>query len=174
MRVLGPHCLGLINTDPAVRMNATLAPRVPGPGRLGFFCQSGALGIAVLAEAADRAVGLSSFASAGEQGGVSGNDLMQFWYDDPRTEVVLLWLESFGNPRKFARLARALARRKPVVALKSGRHALVSPGLAASSAEVSAQRGRDPVRPVGGAARRHPDPGVRSHDAAREPAVAGR
>ena len=138
MRVLGPHCLGLINTDPAVRMNATLAPRVPGPGRLGFFCQSGALGIAVLAEAADRAVGLSSFASAGGRADVSGNDLMQFWYDDPRTEVVLLWLESFGNPRKFARLARALARRKPVVALKSGRHALVSPGLAASSAEVSA------------------------------------
>ncbi len=137
MRVLGPNCLGLINTDPATRLNATLAPRVPPAGRIGFFCQSGALGIAILADAAQRGLGLSSFASAGNRADVSGNDLMQYWYDDPRTDVVLLYLESFGNPRKFARLARALARRKPVIALKSGRHALVAPGLTASSATVS-------------------------------------
>ena len=138
MRVLGPNCLGLINTDPAVRLNASLAPQVPAPGRIGFFCQSGALGIAILADAARRGLGLSTFASAGNRADVSGNDLMQFWYDDPRTDVVLLYLESFGNPRKFARLARTLARRKPVIALKSGRHATLTPGLSASSATVSA------------------------------------
>ncbi len=137
MRVLGPNCLGLVNTDPTVRLNATLAARLPPPGRVGFFCQSGALGIAILADAADRGLGLSSFASAGNRADVSGNDMLQYWYDDPRTDVVLLYLESFGNPRKFARLARALARRKPVIALKSGRHAVVTPGLTASSAVVS-------------------------------------
>jgi len=137
MRVLGPNCLGVVNTDPAVRLNATLAPVVPPPGRVGFFCQSGALGIAILADAASRGLGLSSFVSAGNRADVSGNDLLQFWHSDERTEVVLLYLESFGNPRKFARLARILARAKPVIAVKSGRHALVSPGLAASSAAVS-------------------------------------
>ncbi len=137
MRVLGPNCLGLVNTDPAVRLNATLAPVIPPPGRVGFFCQSGALGIAILADAASRGLGLSSFVSAGNRADVSGNDLLQFWHGDERTEVVLLYLESFGNPRKFARLARTLARAKPVIAVKSGRHALVSPGLAASSAAVS-------------------------------------
>ena len=120
MRVLGPNCLGLVNTDPTVRMNATLAPVVPPPGRIGFFCQSGALGIAILADAASRGLGLSSFVSAGNRADVSGNDLLQFWQTDDRTEVVLLYLESFGNPRKFARLARSLARKKPVIAVKSG------------------------------------------------------
>ncbi len=103
---------------------------VPPPGRVGFFCQSGALGIAILADAAGRGLGLSSFVSAGNRADVSGNDLLQYWQSDDRTEVVLLYLESFGNPRKFARLARALARTKPVIAVKSGRHALVSPGPA--------------------------------------------
>ncbi len=137
MRVLGPNCLGMMNTDPSVMMNATLAPVVPPAGRVGFFCQSGALGIAVLADAAARGLGLSSFVSAGNRADVSGNDLLQFWQSDPRTDVVLLYLESFGNPRKFARLARALARSKPVIAVKSGRHALVTPGLAASSIALS-------------------------------------
>ncbi|MTD16487.1 GNAT family N-acetyltransferase [Nakamurella sp. YIM 132087] len=136
MRVLGPNCLGLVNTDPDVRLNATLAPVVPGPGRVGFFCQSGALGIAILADAAGRTLGLSSFVSAGNRADVSGNDLLQFWASDDRTEVVLLYLESFGNPRKFARLARKLARTKPVIAVKSGRHATVSPGLALSSVSM--------------------------------------
>jgi acyl-CoA synthetase (NDP forming)/GNAT superfamily N-acetyltransferase len=123
MRLLGPNCLGLINTDPAVRLNASLAPVVPPPGRIGFFCQSGALGVAILADAAARGLGLSTFVSAGNRADVSGNDLLQYWYGDDRTEVVLLYLESFGNPRKFARLARVLARTKPVIAVKSGRHA---------------------------------------------------
>ncbi len=137
MRVVGPNCLGVVNTDPAVRMNATLAPVLPAPGRIGFFCQSGALGIAILAAAAAQGMGLSTFVSAGNRADVSGNDLLQFWQSDDRTEVVLLYLESFGNPRKFARLARTLARTKPVIAVKSGRHAQISPGLAASSATVS-------------------------------------
>jgi len=137
MRVLGPNCLGLVNTSRAVRLNGTLAPVVPPPGRVGFFCQSGALGIAILADAAARGLGLSSFVSAGNRADVSGNDLLQYWQSDDRTEVVLLYLESFGNPRKFARLARTLARTKPVIAVKSGRHALVSPGLAATAAVVS-------------------------------------
>jgi len=136
MRVIGPNCLGLVNTDPAIRMNATLAPIVPPPGRIGFFCQSGALGIAILADATSRGLGLSSFVSAGNRADVSGNDLLQFWHGDDRTEVVLLYLESFGNPRKFARLARVLARTKPVIVVKSGRHT-VTPGLAASSAPLS-------------------------------------
>lgn len=137
MRVLGPNCLGLVNTDPAVRMNATLAPDVPTAGRVGFFCQSGALGIAILADAASRGLGLSSFVSAGNRADVSGNDLLQFWHSDERTEVVLLYLESFGNPRKFARLARSLARRKPVIAVKSGRHALVPKGLSYNATPMS-------------------------------------
>jgi len=130
MRLLGPNCLGLVNSDPATRMNASLAAVLPPPGRIGFFCQSGMLGIAILADAAARGLGLSSFVSAGNRSDVSGNDLLQFWHGDDRTEVVLLYLESFGNPRKFARLARVLARTKPVIAVRSGRHATLTPGLA--------------------------------------------
>jgi acyl-CoA synthetase (NDP forming) len=119
MRVVGPNCLGILNTDPDVRLNASLAPTLPLRGRVGFFCQSGALGIALLDQAEQRGIGLSTVVSAGNRADVSGNDLMQFWIDDPGTDVVLLYLESFGNPRKFARVARRLARRKPVVAVKS-------------------------------------------------------
>lgn len=123
MRVVGPNALGVANTDPEVRLNATLAPDVPGHGRVGFFSQSGALGIAILAAAKERGLGLSTFVSAGNRADVSGNDLLQYWQTDPATDVVLLYLETFGNPRKFGRLARKLARTKPVVAVKSGRHA---------------------------------------------------
>ncbi|MTD53544.1 bifunctional acetate--CoA ligase family protein/GNAT family N-acetyltransferase [Amycolatopsis pithecellobii] len=135
MRVVGPNALGVLNTDPAVRLNATLAPRLPARGRAGFFCQSGALGTAILADAESRGLGLSTFVSAGNRADVSGNDLLQYWETDPDTDLVLLYLESFGNPRKFARLARRLGRTKPIVAVKSGRHA-VRPQLAANSAEV--------------------------------------
>jgi acyl-CoA synthetase (NDP forming)/RimJ/RimL family protein N-acetyltransferase len=135
MRVVGPNALGVVNTDPAVRLNATLAPVLPGRGRTGFFSQSGALGTAILADAKARGLGLSTFVSAGNRADVSGNDLLQYWETDPATDVVLLYLESFGNPRKFARLARRLGRVKPIVAVKSGRHA-VSPALAATSVEV--------------------------------------
>jgi acyl-CoA synthetase (NDP forming)/GNAT superfamily N-acetyltransferase len=119
MRVVGPNCLGIANTDERVRLNATLAPRLPVAGRVGFFSQSGALGVALLAEAERRGLGLSSFVSAGNRADVSGNDLLQYWQDDPGTDVILLYLETFGNPRKFARLARRIGRTKPVVALAS-------------------------------------------------------
>jgi acyl-CoA synthetase (NDP forming)/GNAT superfamily N-acetyltransferase len=121
MRVVGPNCLGVINTHPDVRLNATLASVDVGRGRVGFFSQSGALGIAILEEVGRRGIGLSTFVSAGNRGDVSGNDLLQYWEEDPDTDIVLLYLESFGNPRKFARIARRLGRRKPVVAVKTGR-----------------------------------------------------
>ncbi|MHA6793695.1 bifunctional acetate--CoA ligase family protein/GNAT family N-acetyltransferase [Pseudonocardia bannensis] len=123
MRVVGPNALGVANTAADVRLNATLAPHLPGAGRVGFFSQSGALGTALLAAATERGLGLSTFVSAGNRADVSGNDLLQYWQTDQDTDVVLLYLESFGNPRKFGRLARRLARRKPIVAVKSGRHA---------------------------------------------------
>jgi acyl-CoA synthetase (NDP forming)/GNAT superfamily N-acetyltransferase len=121
MRVVGPNALGVANTDPLVRLNATLAPDLPGEGRVGFFSQSGALGVALLSAAAERGLGFSTFVSAGNRADLSGNDMLQYWQTDPATDVVLLYLETFGNPRKFARLARRLARSKPVVAVKSGR-----------------------------------------------------
>ncbi|GAB3212467.1 GNAT family N-acetyltransferase [Marinactinospora thermotolerans] len=120
MRVVGPNCLGIANTDPAVSLNATLSPDVPPRGPIGFFSQSGALGRAILQRVAQRGMGLSTFVSAGNRADVSGNDLMQYWEEDPATEVVLQYLESLGNPRKFTRLARRLARHKPVVAVRSG------------------------------------------------------
>jgi acyl-CoA synthetase (NDP forming)/GNAT superfamily N-acetyltransferase len=119
LRVVGPNCLGIANTDPSVRLNATLAPALPAAGRVGFFSQSGALGVALLAEAERRGLGLSSFVAAGNRADVSGNDLLQYWQDDPHTDAVLLYLETFGNPRKFARLARRMSRVKPVVAVSS-------------------------------------------------------
>ena len=127
LRVVGPNSMGIANADPAVRLNATLAPSLPAAGRVGFFSQSGALGVALLAEADRRGLGLSSFVSAGNRADVSGNDLLQYWQDDPGTDVVLLYLETFGNPRKFARLARRMSRVKPVVAVAS---ATRPPGLA--------------------------------------------
>ena len=129
MRVVGPNSFGLINNDPAVRLNASLAPTVPPHGQLGLFAQSGALGIAVLASAARRNLGISTFGSAGNRVDVSGNDFMQYWIDDDTTTAVGLYLESMGNPRKFSRVARNLALIKPVIVVKSGVSAFgVPPG----------------------------------------------
>src|SRR4051794_23451511 len=136
MRVIGPNCLGILNTDAEVRLNATLAPTVPAAGRIGMFSQSGALGSMILAEAARRGVGLSTFVSAGNRADVSGNDLLQFWEEDGATEVVLLYLETFGNPRKFARLTRRLSMRKPVVLVRSGRGAAFEDALFAQAGVV--------------------------------------
>jgi acyl-CoA synthetase (NDP forming)/GNAT superfamily N-acetyltransferase len=121
MRVVGPNCLGLINTDPEVLLNASLSPVMPRRGPIGFFSQSGALSIALLEALVQRGLGVSTFVSAGNRADVSGNDLLQYWEEDSATEVVLLYLESIGNPRKFSRIARRLSRTKPVVAVKSGR-----------------------------------------------------
>jgi acyl-CoA synthetase (NDP forming)/RimJ/RimL family protein N-acetyltransferase len=120
MRVIGPNSFGVINSHPDVRLNATLASEVPPAGTLGLVAQSGALGIAVLALAARRNLGISVFASAGNRVDVSGNDFMQYWIDDNDTHAVGLYLESVGNPRKFSRIARQLALRKPVIVVKSG------------------------------------------------------
>ncbi len=121
LRLIGPNCLGVINTAAAVSLNASLSPILPPRGRAGFFCQSGALGVAILEKVERRGLGLSTFVSAGNRADVSGNDLLQYWEEDDETEVVLLYLESIGNPRKFSRVARRVSRRKPVVAVKSGR-----------------------------------------------------
>ena len=120
LRVIGPNSFGVVSTDPAVSLNASLSPRMPRPGGLGLFAQSGALSVAVLASADRRGLGLSTFASAGNRVDVSGNDLMQYWIDDDSTAAVGLYLESMGNPRKFSRIARALAQTKPVIAVSSG------------------------------------------------------
>ncbi|WP_435600323.1 bifunctional acetate--CoA ligase family protein/GNAT family N-acetyltransferase [Streptomyces sp. C10-9-1] len=122
MRIIGPNAFGIINTAEEVRLNASLAPRSPVPGRIGLFTQSGAIGIALLAGLHRRGAGLSSFISAGNRADVSGNDILQYWHEDPGTDVVLLYLESIGNPRKFTRLARRTAAVKPVVAVKGARH----------------------------------------------------
>ncbi len=123
MRMIGPNCMGLLNADPAVRLAATFAPVFPPPGRVAMSSQSGALGLAVLAAAGRLGLGFSTFVSVGNKADVSGNDLLQYWEEDPGTDVILLYLESFGNPRRFARIARRVGRRKPVVVLKSGRTA---------------------------------------------------
>lgn len=131
MRVIGPNAFGVINTADGVRLNASLSPQLPNPGRLGLFTQSGAIGIALLSGLNRRGAGLASlagiagistFVSAGNRADVSGNDLLQYWYDDPLTDVVLMYLESIGNPRKFTRLARRTAAVKPVVVVKGARH----------------------------------------------------
>ncbi len=121
LRLIGPNCLGVINTAADISLNASLSPLMPPRGRAGFFCQSGALGSAILEKVNDRGLGLSTFVSAGNRADVSGNDLLQYWLEDDATEVVLLYLESIGNPRKFSRVARKVSRRKPVIAVRSGR-----------------------------------------------------
>ena len=121
MRLIGPNCLGLVNTDPAVRLNATFAPLPMQPGALGLVSQSGALGIAVLAAASRCGLAISQFVSVGNKADVSGNDLLLAWERDERTSVIALYLESFGNPRKFSRIARRVSRTKPIIAIKSGR-----------------------------------------------------
>ena len=121
MRLVGPNCFGIINTDPDVRMNATFARSMPPPGPLGFLTQSGALGLSVIDHVRELGLGMSTFVSNGNKADISGNDLLSYWESDPRTEVVMLYLESFGNPRRFARIARQVGRAKPILVVKSGR-----------------------------------------------------
>src|SRR3954454_7152238 len=123
MRIIGPNCVGVVNTDPEVKLHATFGAVQPVPGTAALASQSGAVGIAVLNAATACDLGVSSFVSLGNKADVSSNDLLQFWEDDPRTNVVLLYLESCGNRAKFARLARRIGMRKPIVAVKSGRTA---------------------------------------------------
>ncbi|HET9951593.1 MAG TPA: acetate--CoA ligase family protein [Candidatus Eisenbacteria bacterium] len=140
MRLVGPNCLGLVNADPAVMMNATFAPLQPPSGRVAFSSQSGALGLAILDYARQLNVGISQFVSVGNKADVSGNDLIEFWEQDDGTDVILLYLESFGNPAKFTQLARRVARKKPIVAVKSGR---TESGSRAASSHTGALAGSD-------------------------------
>ena len=138
MRLVGPNCIGVVNT--AIGLDATFSPQAPVPGRVAMQSQSGALGIALLERSARMGIGVSSFVSVGNKADVSGNDLLQYWEDDPGTDVVLLYLESFGNPHKFARIARRVSRRKPIVAVKSGRS---SAGIRAASSHTAAMASPD-------------------------------
>jgi acyl-CoA synthetase (NDP forming) len=121
LRLVGPNCMGVINTAPGVNLDATFAPDRPVRGSIGFLSQSGGLGIAVMARAQALGSGISSFVSVGNKADLSGNDFLQFWEQDAETELVMLYLESFGNPRKFARIARRVSRAKPILAVKGGR-----------------------------------------------------
>jgi acetyl coenzyme A synthetase (ADP forming)-like protein len=142
IRLVGPNCMGLINTNPAVRMNATFAPIDPAAGHLALSTQSGALGLAILDYARSLNLGFSTFVSVGNKADVSGNDLLQYWETDAETNVILLYLESFGNPRKFTEIARRVSRRKPIVAVKAGRS---QAGARAASSHTGALAARDAV-----------------------------
>ncbi|MDP1819518.1 MAG: acetate--CoA ligase family protein, partial [Acidimicrobiales bacterium] len=120
VRVVGPNCLGLINTNPAVRLHATFAPAFPLPGRVALLSESGMVGAAIIGQAREVGVGISSFLALGNRADVSGNDLLQYWEGDEHTDVVCMYIESFGNARHFSRQARRLSRAKPVVAVKAG------------------------------------------------------
>jgi acetate---CoA ligase (ADP-forming) len=137
-RMIGPNCLGIASSSQ--RLNATFAGRQFPPGRASFSSQSGALGIALLEQADARGLGLSSFVSIGNKADVSSNDLLEFWEDDPDTDLILLYLESFGNPRKFARIARRVARSKPILAMRSGTSRA---GARAASSHTAAMAGSD-------------------------------
>lgn len=121
MRLIGPNCMGIINTDPKVSLNGQFAPFKPIPGKIGFLSQSGALGIAIIDYATRLGLGMSTFVSVGNKADISGNDLIQYWESDANTDLILLYLESFGNPRKFSRIARKAGRKKPIIAVKGGR-----------------------------------------------------
>jgi acetyl coenzyme A synthetase (ADP forming)-like protein len=135
IRLIGPNCLGVLNTDEDIRLNATFAPHNAVPGPVGFLSQSGGLGIAIIEAAARLGLGLSSFVSVGNKADLSGNDFLQYWEQHAATDVALLYLESFGNPRKFARIAPRVARKKPILAVKSGRSAA---GARATSSHTGA------------------------------------
>ncbi|MFJ5530764.1 GNAT family N-acetyltransferase [Streptomyces sp. NPDC093261] len=128
MRIIGPNAFGIINTSPDVRLNASLAPDMPRTGRIGLFAQSGAIGIALLSRLHRRGggvtgvTGVSTFVSSGNRADVSGNDVLQYWYEDPDTDVALMYLETIGSPRKFNRLARRTAAAKPLVVVQGARH----------------------------------------------------
>lgn len=142
IRLIGPNCMGILNTDPALNLNATFSQVFPPAGRVAMSTQSGALGVAILDSARRLNIGISSFASIGNKTDVSGNDLLQYWDDDPRTDVILLYLESFGNPKKFSQIARRISRRKPIVAVKSGRSRA---GIRAASSHTGALATSDAV-----------------------------
>ncbi|MEA2572029.1 MAG: hypothetical protein QOI24_4030 [Acidobacteriota bacterium] len=142
IRMVGPNCMGVLNTDPAVRMHGTFAAAFPPAGNVAMSSQSGALGLAVLDYAKSLNIGFSTFISVGNKADVSGNDLIQYWAEDSNTDVILLYLESFGNPRRFGELARRVGKSKPIVAVKAGRS---SAGAKAASSHTGALATSDAV-----------------------------
>jgi acetyl coenzyme A synthetase (ADP forming)-like protein len=140
VRMIGPNCMGVINTAAEVSLNATFAPTPARAGRVGFVSQSGALGVAILNTMADLDIGLTQFVSMGNKADVSGNDLLEHWEDDPETRVIAMYLESFGNPRRFTEIAKRVGRRKPILVVKSGRTA---EGARAASSHTGAIAGTD-------------------------------
>jgi len=140
VRMVGPNCMGVINTDPDISMDATFSPSPARRGSIGFVSQSGALGVAILNVASDLGMGLTQFASMGNKADVSGNDLLEHWEDDPATRVIAMYLESFGNPRKFTEIAKRVSRKKPILVVKSGR---TTEGARAASSHTGAIAGAD-------------------------------
>jgi len=140
MRMVGPNCLGVLNTDPEVRLDATFAPSFPPPGAVALSSQSGALGLAILEQAQELGVGVSMFVSVGNKADVSGNDLVEYFADDPATRVILLYLENLGNPARFLDVCRRVGRAKPIAVVKSGRS---EAGARAASSHTGALAGSD-------------------------------
>ncbi|MFL6199686.1 MAG: acetate--CoA ligase family protein [Thermoanaerobaculia bacterium] len=140
VRMIGPNCMGVINTAADVRLDATFSPTPARPGAIGFVSQSGALGVAILNVAQDLGIGLTQFVSMGNKADVSGNDLLEHWEDDPETRVICMYLESFGNPRRFTEIAKRVSRKKPILVVKSGRTA---EGARAASSHTGALAGAD-------------------------------
>ncbi len=140
MRMVGPNCMGVLNTDPRISMNATFAPTAPAAGNVAFLSQSGALGVTILDYAREYGIGVSKFISLGNKADISGNDALEYLRDDERTSVILMYLESFGNPRHFTRIAREVTQIKPVVAVKAAR---TRAGARAASSHTGAMVGLD-------------------------------
>ena len=140
MRMVGPNCMGVLNTDPAVSLLATFAPKMPPHGPVAIVSQSGAMGQSILDYGEELGIGIYQFVSVGNKPNVSGNDLLEYWADDPNVKVILMYLESFGNPRRFAQIARKLTRRKPIFVVKAGRTAA---GARAASSHTAALAGTD-------------------------------
>jgi acyl-CoA synthetase (NDP forming) len=172
LRMVGPNCLGVINTETGVRMNATFAPNQPPPGPVGFISQSGAMGLSVLDYAQSLGIGISMFVSSGNKADVSGNDLLEYWCDDPNTTVMLMYIESFGNPRRFVELGRAITRDKPICIVKSGR---TGAGQRAAASHTRNRAGNGRHHRAG---RRHSSPdgrrAVRSGHGVFEPTITRR
>jgi acetyl coenzyme A synthetase (ADP forming)-like protein len=140
MRLVGPNCMGLLNTSPDVSMNATFAPTMPPSGATSFVSQSGALGVTILDYAAEYGIGIHQFVSVGNKPDVSGNDLLEYWEDDPGTRLILMYLESFGNPKHFTSIARRVSKKKPIAVVKAGR---TRAGARAASSHTGALAGTD-------------------------------
>ena len=140
MRMVGPNCMGVLNSSPDFSMNATFAPTMPPYGPVGFISQSGAMGLSILDYAEELGIGIHQFVSVGNKADVSGNDLLLYWADDPEIRVILMYLESFGDPRRFYQIARELTRKKPIFVVKAGRTAA---GARAASSHTAALAGTD-------------------------------